>query len=180
MSSRRIRSTINNTYVQPLKLGTGRKLVISLCSNYNSVLFTKRHKPASARDFNITLWAKFNTDSFDGIQMISFLEKNDQSMSAADCSFDIYSLSTDNLWTETLRTTVTGSYSNGKFIASASQASLAPVDLDGEVTLAIKCTMQRQGKTFTKKIYLNHLGVYDSIFRLRKDVEFLDLTKVDE
>ncbi len=180
MSTRRIRSTINNKYVQPLKLCVGRKLIVTPNVDYNSILFTKKHKAKNNSDYSQILWAKFETQNFNGIQLITYLERNGEKLSVGNCVFQIYSISTDTNWSETLLTTISGTANNGRLIASVPQSSLNPTELDGEITLAIKCTLNRQGKTFTKKIYLNHLGVYDSIFRLRQDVEFLDITKVDE
>jgi len=39
--------------------------------------------------------------------------------------------------------------------------------------------MLRWGRTYKNKIYINHLGVYDSIVRLKNDIEFLDISKQD-
>jgi hypothetical protein len=180
MSTRRIKSTINNKYVQPLKLCVGRKLIITPNVDYNSILFTKKHKAKTKSDYNQMLWAKFETQNFDGIQLITYLEKDSEILAIGSCVFQVYSVSTDSNWSETLITTVNGTFNGNRLVASIPQSSLNPLELDGEITLAIKCTITRQDKTFTKKIYVNHLGVYDSIFRLRQDVEFLDITKVDE
>jgi len=164
--------------VQPLKLRTSRKLVVSLCSNYNSILFTKSRKAPIRRDYSLLLAAKFNTVDFDGIHMISELSRDAQPLQIGSGTFEIYSISLDGTWTETFLTTVLGSVSGSKLTASVPQSSLP--ELDGEVTLAIKCSVKRQSDTYTKNVYVNHLGTYDSITRLRQDVEFLDITKVDE
>jgi hypothetical protein len=180
MATRRIRATINNSYTQPLKLKTGRKLVITPNADYNSVLFTKRHKATSLSDYSLKLGVKFNSETFDGIYLTSMLTRDVQPLNASNCTFDIYTISNDGLWTETLVTSVNGVAQGNRFIASASNATLGGIELDGGLSLAVKCTVQRQADTFTEKIYANHLGIFESLFLLKQEVEFLDLTKLDE
>ena len=52
--------------------------------------------------------------------------------------------------------------------------------MDGDTTLMIEGVAIRSGVTYRDRIYVNHLGVYDSIIRLRNAVDFLDITKLDE
>jgi hypothetical protein len=178
MATRRIKPTINNSYVQPLKLRTGRKVVLSPSSDYNSILFTKARKSPVKSDYTVNVAAKFDTQNFDGINLMAELERDNQALQIGYGTFEVYSVSLDGNWTETLLSTVSGSLIGTKLVASLNASSLP--ELDGEVTLAIKCTINRQIDAYTKKIYVNHLGTYDSIVRLRQDVEFLDITKVDE
>lgn len=101
-------------------------------------------------------------------------------MAIASGVFSVYLVSTDTTWTETLITDVVGTLDGTRLTAELPQSLLGVIELDGEFTLAVKCTITRQGTNYTKKIYLNHLGVYESIFRLRQKVAFLDITKKDE
>jgi hypothetical protein len=178
MATRRIKSTINNSYVQPLKLRTGRKLVVALNVDYNSMLFTKARKAPIKRDYSLLLAAKFDTVDFDGIHIVAELSRESQALQIGSGTFDIYHISLDGTWTETFLSTVSGSVEGSRVTAAVPQSALP--ELDGEVTLAVKCSVRRQSDTYTNKIYVNHLGTYDSIVRLRQDVEFLDITKVDE
>jgi hypothetical protein len=178
MATRRIKTTINNSYVQPLKLRTGRNLVVTLNVDYNSVLFTKARKAPVKRDYTLLLAAKFDTIDFDGIHLVAELSRGPQALQIGSGTFDIYSISLDGTWSETFLSTVSGSVVDSRITAVVPQSALP--ELDGEVTLCIKCSINRQSDTYTKKIYVNHLGTYDSIVRLRQDVEFLDITKVDE
>jgi len=181
MASRRVKGTNNNTYTQSLKIGICKPLILTSGVDYNSLLFTKKHKACPPNEVDITLWAKFASDTFDGIHLIAFLEKDNFLLTPGSCTFNIYRVNTDSSWTETFLYSTTGSLSGKKMIASATQANLgATADLDGELTLAVEALISRAGKSFKRKVYVNHLGVYDSIFRLRQDVEFLDITKVDE
>lgn len=180
MATRRIKSTTNNPYVQPLKLRTGRKLVITPAANYNSVLFTSKHRSGLPTDYKLKLAAKFNSNTFDGIYLTSVLLKGVDPSTSANCVFEVYSISNDGLWTETLLTTVSGVPQSSRFIAAVPASLLGAADIDGSTTLAVKCSVQRQSDTFTNKIYVNHLGIFESLFLLKQEVEFLDLTKLDE
>jgi hypothetical protein len=44
----------------------------------------------------------------------------------------------------------------------------------------IQATIVRLGITYRDRIYVNHLGIFDNVTRLRGDVEFLEVTKKDE
>lgn len=184
MANRRIRSTLNNKYVQPLKLATDRKLVITPNCDYNSILFTVKHKSGSNKVINQLLWAKFNSNTFDGINLITGISKENSNrfLNSGSCNFNIYDISLDDNFTETfLYNTVGTALPDGRFKATATQANLGILtELDGERTLAIESIITRGTKTYKKKIYLNHLGVYESIFQLRQAVDFLDITKLDE
>jgi hypothetical protein len=182
MATRRIKSTVNNKYVQPLKLKTGRKLVITPNSDYNSIVFTTKHRATTPRDYILNLWAKFAQVDFDGIHIKSYLDKDSDIMQAANYTFSVYLISTTDNWAETFVITKPGSsIGDGSVKCHVTAADFpSTVDLDGELTLAIVANCTRQGRKYRKKIYVNHLGVYDSIVRLRNDVEYLDITKLDE
>jgi hypothetical protein len=182
MATRRIKSTVNNKYVQPLKLKTGRKLVITPNADYNSILFTYKHRATTPRDYSLVTWAKFAQDDFDGIHIKAYIEKDSIVMQGANYQFSVYLVSPTNNWAETFVITKPGSFlPDGSSTCYVLQSEFpSSVDLDGELTLAVVVTCKRQGRNYRKKIYVNHLGVYDSIVRLRNDVEYLDITKLDE
>ena len=184
MSTRRIRATINSSYVQPLKLATGRKLVLTPSAHYNSVLFTKKHKSGTLTD-SITkakLWAKFDGTNFDGVHLVAYLSKDDVSpIASGSCTFRVYYVTDTSTWTDTLIHTVAGTLTSGKWTAAPTQVDLGVSnELDGERTLRIEAELTRLGKTYKTSVYVNHLGIFDSLFRLKQEVEFLDITKQDE
>ncbi len=181
MATRRVKSTTNNKYTQPLKLRMGRKLLLTPGCDYNSILFTQKHRANDAANQKVNLWAKFNTDTFDGIQMVAWLENKDHEIvSSGSCQFKVYYLDASNNWNQTLIFTGAGTLSNNKWIAAPTQNILGSNnELDGERTLLIEATLTKWGQTYTNKIYVNHLGIYDSIVRLRNDIEFLDISKAD-
>ena len=126
--------------------------------------------------------AKFNENTFNNIQVIAYLRnvQNFGISGASGCVFRIYRIGAPD-WTETLIATIPGVLqSNNYFYINPNLTSLAPIDFDGGESIMIEATITRFTEGYTDRIYVNHLGVYDSIVRLRNDVEFLDITKQDE
>jgi hypothetical protein len=144
-------------------------------------LFTQKHRAFDPHSQKINLWAKFNTNSFDGIQLVAWLEDIDSEvLTSGSCQFKVYYVDIDNNWGQNLIYSGSGTATGLKWTSALSQANLgAANELDGDRTLMIQATIVKWGHSFTKRIYVNHLGVYDSIVRLRNDVEFLDISKAD-
>jgi hypothetical protein len=160
----------------------GRKMIITPSASYNSILFTQKHRAYNASLDEVKVWAKFNTSSFDGIQLIAWMENKDKNViSSASCEFKVYYIDTTNNWNQTLIFTGSGTASGTRWVASPDQAALGPNNaLDGERTLMIEANLTRWGDTYKNTVYVNHLGIYDSFIRLKNDVEFLDITKKDQ
>jgi len=181
MATRRVKSTVNNQYTQPLKLGLRRKLVIAPGCDYISVLLSQKYRSSSPFDIKANVWAKFNTQTFDGIQLVAWLsdqEFNDKS--SASCTFNIYYISADNNWDATIIATVSGTANGQKWTATCDQSTLGPAnELSGERTLLVESVLNRLSKTYKNRSYVNHLGIYDSLIRLKNDLEFVKVTKMD-
>jgi len=181
MASRKVKMTLNNKYVQPLKLCFKNRHVLSPSSSYNSIVTKISHRACTDQDYKVKAWMRFNSNTFDGIQMIAGLQKGKRFKSIASCTFKIYAFSVDDLWSETLLVTANGSaLPDGRFQATATESTLSPVSLDGEITFKLEVDIERSGKTYTDTYYFNHIGIYDSFIRLKQNVEFLDITKLDE
>jgi hypothetical protein len=124
---------------------------------------------------------KFNSNTFDGVQIVAGLLKIKRFISIASCTFKIYSVSVDNLWTENLITTISGNnLGDNRFSAIVSQSVINPVELSGDITFKLEVDITRLNKTYSESFFFNHLGIYDSFLRLKQDVEYLDITKLDE
>jgi hypothetical protein len=129
----------------------------------------------------VKIAAKFNDDTFDNIQIISYLydAKNANVANASNCVFNIYKIAAPD-WTETLITTINGSQlANNYFYANPILSALTPVDFQGGESIMIEVTLLRLGVVYRDRSYFNHLGIYDSVVRLRNEVQFLDITKKD-
>lgn len=126
---------------------------------------------------------QFDTSDLDSVRFISYLYNpvTGGIDNATSCSFNIYKVDNGSSWTETLLDTFTGTLqANQYFYADRTLASLSPADLTGDTSLMVEVVVTRLTETYRDRIYLNHLGIYDSFLRLKQDVEYLDLTKQDE
>lgn len=180
MASRKVTMLTNNQYVQPLKASFNNKKVITPNAAYNSIVTKVTYEKPQKRDYQVKAWLRFNSDTFDGVQLVGSLVRGKDTKTIAGCTFKVYSIDLSNSWVETLRTTVSGTAISGnRFSASVLESALAPADLTGEITYKIEVDITRLGKTYSDVFYFNHLGIYDSFIRLKNDVEFLDITKKD-
>ena len=130
----------------------------------------------------IKIAAEFDTNDLDSIRFIAYLyNQNDGSVdNAATCTFNIYMVGQPS-WVETLLLTTSGTIQfNNYFLSDVNVNSLSPATLDGDTTLMVEAVITRLGDIYRDRVYLNSLGVYDSIIQLRNDVDFLDITKLDE
>lgn len=172
---------INNSYIQPLKLSFKNKKVITLVANYNCIIPKVSHKAPTTNDYKVKSWMKFNTNSFDGVQLVAGLFKGKAIKTIGTCNFKIYAISTNDNWTETLIATVSGTaLTDGRFKAVLTDLDLAPIELEGEISFKLEVDILRSGKTFNDIFFFNHIGIYGSFIKLKQDVEFLHITKLDE
>lgn len=181
MASRKITMLTNNQYVQPLKVSFNNKKVIAPSAAYNSIITKVSYEKPQKRDYQVKAWLRFNSDTFDGVQMVGSLVRGKDAKTIAGCTFKIYSVDVTNTWAETLLVTASGTAINQtKFSASAPESALAPTTLTGELTYKMEVEVTRLGKTYSDVFYFNHIGIYDTTVRLRKRIDFLAITKLDE
>lgn len=129
----------------------------------------------------VKLAAKFNEDTLSNIQVVGYLYDSIGAavLNSANCVFNIYKIGAPD-WTETFITSLPGSQlANNYFYINPDVSTFPTINFDGEESIMIEASMVRLGVTYRDRIYVNHLGVYDSIVRLRNDVDFLDITKKD-
>lgn len=133
----------------------------------------------------LKLAGEFDVSSADNVRIIGYLYNptNGTIDNSASCVFKIYNVATtlNPQWDDQLLFTTSGTLMpNGYYFATIALNSLPGTFLDGNTTLMVEGTAIRLGRTYRDRIYINHLGIYDNVDRLRKDVEFLDITKLDE
>lgn len=136
----------------------------------------------STSDLELKIAAQFNIDNFDGIKVIAYLyeAKTGNVASLGTCTFTVYEIISPN-WQDSVIDTFSATLlPNSYMYKEITEADLAGLFLDGSTTLMIEATGIRLGSVFRNRIYLNHLGIYDSFFRLKQDVEWLDISKLDE
>lgn len=128
------------------------------------------------------LWAKFATDNFEGIDCLYTLEKSDKILSTSDITFTIYSVDSSQSWQKTPLSSKLGTrLVDGTMVCRFTPSEIGSlIDVDGELTFAISIYTSRLKRNFNKLIYVNHLGVYDSIIRLKNKINYLEISKLDE
>jgi len=129
--------------------------------------------------FEADLHAKFNADSFDGLSIEVRLLRNGELTSSVVDSISLYEVDNEtfdkNFIAEFLPT-LTGQ----SWVVSIPESGISPVEITGEKTFYVECVVKRQRKSYRISKYFNHIGIYDSFFRLKQEVDFLDITKLDE
>lgn len=133
----------------------------------------------------LKLAAQLDTNTLDKIRIIGYLYNPvfGSIDNAASITFKVYKVTdiTTPKWDDQLITTLTGILqSNSYYFKDIDISALTGTSLDGDTTLMIEGTAIRLGVTYRDRIYANHLGVYSSVIQLRNDVDFLDVTKLDE
>jgi len=133
-------------------------------------------------NLKIKIACQFNTESFDGIKIIAYLYE-DQTGSVASlgtCDFNVYKVVTPN-WQDEYLASFSGSLlPNSYMYKQLTSIDLSNITLDGDTTLMIEAVGIRLGTVFRNRIYLNHLGIFDSFTKLKQEVEWLDISKLDE
>jgi hypothetical protein len=181
MASRRVSMLTNNKYVQPLKLLFNSKKLIAPNSAYTSILTKPDFVRPSKKDLKLKSWLRFNSETFDGIQVFAALIENGKLRSLAECSFSIYLIDAENNWSQTFLASVDGVSVDGvNFSATFSESDLSPAFLTGELTFKMEAKAKRFSKNYSDVSFFNHIGIYDSLVRLKNELEFLDISKVDE
>ncbi len=132
----------------------------------------------------LKLAAQLDTTTLDKIRFVGYLYNPTTGSidSAATVNFSIYKVQdiTNPKWEDNFIVTIPGVLqSNSYFFADILISSLTGTNMDGDTTLMIEGVSTRSGITYRDRIYVNHLGVYDSIVKLRQEDEFLFITKKD-
>lgn len=177
--SRRLvaQDTISNQY---LKVDHSSRYIVNMSIDWQ-MLFGPNSSLSSSNQI-IKISAQFDAGSFDNLKVTAYLfdQRNGSIANAANCSFKIFKI-TDPDWSETLLTTLSGTQlPNYYYYIHPTLSTFVGLDFLGGDSIMIEATIVRLGVTYRDRVYINHLGIYDNVFRLRQDVEFLDATKLDE
>ncbi len=175
---RRVRHLEQCDYVIPLRQKNARVLALS---NQSNVYLERTWHQSAHRPIDIYAYAKFNTGTMNGLEILTLLEKNNKSISAILTSAKLYKLD-DQGFGETMILNVPMIEAiPGVYLAQLTQAQIGlGNELSGRETYSLEIKFKRVRKTYAKRFWFNHLGCYDSINRLRQTAERLDSVKVDE
>lgn len=170
----------DNDDSQPLRVDHSSRYIVNQDSSWQ---FIFNLNSEFSNSINIVkLAAELNTDSLNSIRFVAYLWDNvrDSINQAATCTFKIYKVTKPG-WSDDLIHTASGvEQPNSYFLSDVDFSNLPNTNLDGDTTLMVEAVITRLNQTFRERAYINHLGIYDSFIRLKNEVEFLDLTKLDE
>lgn len=176
---RKLVANDDNQTVQWLKVDHSSRYIVNASEEWQWLFGPNSSLNNSEQIIKIA--AKFDENTFTNLNIAAYLydQQNDATSNAATCEFKIFSVTSPD-WTETLLSTISGTQlANQYFYANPSLNSLSPVDFTGGDSIMVQATIVRLGVTYRDRIYVNHLGIYDSVIRLRNDVDFLNITKKD-
>lgn len=165
---------------QVLRTDNRRKFIVTSGPDWQFLFNPNSEISTSIQTLKIA--AELDPDTLDSIRFTAYLYNpvTGSIDNAATCEFKIYKVVKSG-WQDQLITTISGTIqANHYFYAEKVLEDLSPADLDGGHTLMVDVTVTRLSETFRDRVYINHLGIYDSFIRLSKKVDFLELTKVDE
>lgn len=173
---KRIRHLDQCDYIVPIGQRIGQVLTLS---NQSNVMLERTWHQGSLLQKEVMLHAKFNSSAMEGIQFFAELRRGDNVLQSNLDHFVLSSVNTAN-WSETFVANIIPNSVNGVHTGVIDQATLLTNELSGKQVYAISVELSRKRLKFRKKIYVNHLGCFDSIVRLRHSVEHLEIEKVDE
>jgi len=172
---RRIRRLDFCDYIVPIGQRINQLITTSNLSN----IFLERTWHNQDSLITPQLHAFFESDNFDGFRVRGWLSNKDIVVSSSLSQFNIYSVNILD-WTKTLILSKP-SVQNGLYMdAHVTQSDLGLYELTGSEVYFIEALFTRKRKQLYVGKYFNHLGIYDSMFRLKQEVDFLDITKKDE
>jgi len=165
---------------QNLRVNVQKKYIENTGDNWQMLFGIKSNLDGATRVLKIA--AELDTNTLENLRFAAYLYNPVTKVAdiAAACTFRVYLVNQPG-WIESLISTFNGTVqTNQYFYADILNSSIPTASIDGDSTLMIEAELTRSDKIYVDRVYVNHLGVYDSIVRLRNDVEYLDITKLDE
>lgn len=158
-----------------------RKRYIQNTSDCWQFLFGPNSRLTSST-YSLKVAAEFNKTTLDTLRITGYLynQVGGTVGVGSTCTFDVYLVNSPN-WTEQLiHSVIATPTANSYFFSDIPTSLLTGVDLFGGDTLMIEVLILRLNESYRERIYINHLGIYDNTRRLRNDVDWLDISKLDE
>jgi len=165
---------------QVLNVDPSKRYIVNEEESWQMLL--NRNSKAFLREKELKIASQLNPLDLTKIKSIAYLydKKDSTAYSAIDSKFRFYKVSGPN-WQEDFIVEVSGtSLSNNYHLSESLLTDLSPAILNGEDSLMLEVEITRRGISYKDRVYLNHIGIYDSYLRLKRNVDFLEVTKLDE
>lgn len=180
--ARRLVAQDNQDENQWLKVDHNSRYIVNDMSDWQWLFGPNSSLSSSSQVIKIS--AQLDTETLDKIRLVGYLYNTTYGSvdNASTVVFNIYRVTdiTSPKWQDEFITTLTGvQQSNNYFFQDINVSFLTGTNLDGDTTLMIEAVATRLGTTYRDRVYVNHLGIYESFLRLKQAVEFLDITKKD-
>lgn len=175
MALRRVQMLTETTYWQSIQSGFTAPLAVSAGNSIVTKLSTER-KP-----IEIMLAAQYS-ETGDNINVIAYLQRIvGRPIQAGSCTFSLTEMTGDGTWSAVNTDAVSGTEDSiGRWVGVISAGDVITNLCMGKSTLRVKATLQRAGRTFTKDIYVNHLGIGDAMGFFRTRILQIETGKKDE
>lgn len=129
-------------------------------------------------DLELSLWAKFDDVSFDGISIVAEGVRGIKTLSLGYGTINLYSVEQGKGWQKTFISSkpiqIAGSVAKVDFLSSE-----LPL-FSGDVTFFVEAIAFRQSKKVSTRAYFNHIGILEPVTKNRNKIRFLEITKADE
>jgi hypothetical protein len=166
--------------VQALRVNSSSRYIYVIDSAWQPLFAYDATLAPPVRTFKLA--AELDTTTFQKLRVIAYIynETTNSVDSASSVSFSLYSVNQPG-WIDTFESTLTGvEQSNAYFFVEINISDFISGLYNGDTTLMVEATATRLSSTYRNRIYINHLGIYSSFTKLKKFVDYLDITKLDE
>lgn len=162
-------------YIIPL--GRHRAGVMCLSNDSNILLKKTWHFEKPQPETKIQ--AKYNTDLSEGITVLIGLYLEVKTLSSVFISGAVFRVS-DSDYTTTLIGSLSPTLVGQEYQQQIPQSFFSTNQLSGAETYMIEVVLQRRRKKYKKRVYFNHLGCFDYINRIDRQINVKEIIKVDE
>lgn len=162
---RRIRHLEQCDYIVPV----GQKInqVLTLSNQSNCYLERTWDQKRRVEPF---IFASFDSSAMQGIKVIATLRRGLQDAASVVENVALYRVA-DGSWLETFVFQKAPTMNGLSWSCSFSQSDLGANELSGAETYSVVVSFRRRREIYRAKCYFNHLGCFDSINRLRQEIE---------
>ena len=151
----------------------------SLLALSNNCYLDRTWDNGPSPQYELKTHAKFNSSAMNGLSVEVRLMSSYRQASVAVTAVTLYRVDNAN-FSKTVIGTYTPTASGLSWVLNLTQSQLGVNELSGAETYHLEVAATRRRKAFRSSCYVNHLGCFDSINRLRQQVEYNTLTKLDE
>lgn len=169
----------DNEDCQPLRIYGTPRVIINNSKDWQLLFNADSQLIRAVRVLKIA--GEYDKATLDHIRLAAYLyiANTGNTSRAESCIFNFYKIT--GQWTETKILSLSATeLPNGYWYADIPSSSISDIDLDGSSSVMVEVFLKRLKDTYRDRVYLNAIGIFGNAVMLRNDVDFLDISKVDE